>query len=341
MSQATARWPRPSWCPSLHDPRRLWVTRRLARVRGRYMLDSHVQGTRSWRPATATRSRKARSRRSGPAMGAGRCDDPARGPRGRAAWRPRLVARAEDRRAPGSATAPSGAAGPALRSMRPVHSVVVAAVGGADGDPGAADGRGGGHRVVPFGGRWCDAIDHDRAAAVIPRPGAIWRLPATIRRLSGDSTPGSAADAVEVLQEVVRRELDLLVAPLGGAVDARDQPAAVDPAEVAVDERVARLGLLRGALRQPEEPAAVVLPAVVLEVRVLRVRLGLRRRPSRCAARTAARRSAPAPGHGGRVHARSSPCREPYRGWPVPCDWSGVLPMALEGRSQCRVGCRP
>jgi hypothetical protein len=52
---------------------------------------------------------------------------------------------------------------------------------------------------------------------------------------------GSAADAVEVLQQVVRRELDLLVAPLGGAVDARDQPAAVDPAEVAVDERVARL----------------------------------------------------------------------------------------------------
>ena len=54
---------------------------------------------------------------------------------------------------------------------------------------------------------------------------------------------------VQLLQEPVRRQLDVLVAPLRGAVDARDEPAAVDLGEVAVDEGVPRLGLVVGVPR--------------------------------------------------------------------------------------------
>ena len=67
----------------------------------------------------------------------------------------------------------------------------------------------------------------------------------------------STGDLVEVLKQVVRGELDLLVAPLRGPVHAGDQSGAVDPAEVAVHERVAGLGLVvrrprsgRGATRR-------------------------------------------------------------------------------------------
>src|SRR5687767_13940659 len=67
---------------------------------------------------------------------------------------------------------------------------------------------------------------------------------------------------VEDLQQLVSGELDLLVAPLGGAVQAGDQPVAVDPAEVAEDEREPRLRLLTGALGEAEVPLAVLLPGV-------------------------------------------------------------------------------
>ena len=78
----------------------------------------------------------------------------------------------------------------------------------------------------------------------------------------------------------------------GGAVDAGDQARPVDAAEVAVDERVARLGLVRGALGQPEVPELVVLPRVLLEVGVLVGGLRLHVAPARSRARTGARRSA-------------------------------------------------
>ena len=51
--------------------------------------------------------------------------------------------------------------------------------------------------------------------------------------LPGDS-PGPGG--VESLEEVVRREFDLLVTPLGGAVVARDDAHAVHAPEVAVHE---------------------------------------------------------------------------------------------------------
>jgi hypothetical protein len=55
-------------------------------------------------------------------------------------------------------------------------------------------------------------------------------------------------------------ELDVLVAPLGGAVLAGDEPHPMDPLEVAVDEAVARLGLVAGAVGQPEVPLGVLVP---------------------------------------------------------------------------------
>ena len=65
------------------------------------------------------------------------------------------------------------------------------------------------------------------------------RASAASRRLSP-----SAREVVEALEQVVRGPLDLLVAPLGGTVETGDQPHPVHAAEVAVDERVARLRLV-------------------------------------------------------------------------------------------------
>ena len=100
--------------------------------------------------------------------------------------------------------------------------------------------------------------------------------PLTIRLRSGVVFPtappqtnrrsGDAGGLVQLLEQVVGGELDRLVPPLRGAVDAGDQPGAVHPAEVAVDERVAGLGLVVGALGQAEVPGGVLLPRVPLEV---------------------------------------------------------------------------
>jgi hypothetical protein len=73
----------------------------------------------------------------------------------------------------------------------------------------------------------------------------------------------------------VSRELDLLVAPFGGPVVARDQAGPVDATEVPVDERVPGLGLVLGTLGEPEVPFGVLLPGVRLQERVLRRRTRL------------------------------------------------------------------
>ena len=90
---------------------------------------------------------------------------------------------------------------------------------------------------------------------------------------------GLAGGLVEQLQQVVGRELDVLVPPLAGPVDAGDQAGAVHAAQVAVHERVARLGLVVGTLGEPEVPGGVLVPGVLVEVGVLRVRTGLRVAP--------------------------------------------------------------
>src|SRR3954470_20684479 len=95
---------------------------------------------------------------------------------------------------------------------------------------------------------------------------------------AGTSSVGDeAAPPVEALEQVVGRELDRLVPPLRRPVHARDQAHAVHAAEVAVDEAVAGLRLLRGALRQAEVPVGVLLPRVRCEEGVLVGRLGLHR----------------------------------------------------------------
>lgn len=63
----------------------------------------------------------------------------------------------------------------------------------------------------------------------------------------------------------MRRQFDQRVPPLRGAVDARDEAAAVHPPEVALDEGVPGLGLVVGALGQPEVPCAIVRPGGTIE----------------------------------------------------------------------------
>src|SRR5262245_66681272 len=79
----------------------------------------------------------------------------------------------------------------------------------------------------------------------------------------------SAARPVQVLEQVVSRELDHLVAPFCGAIHAGDEAGAVDASEVADDEGVAGLRLVRRTIGQPEVPARVLVPRVTLEGGVL------------------------------------------------------------------------
>src|SRR5918995_4067572 len=88
-------------------------------------------------------------------------------------------------------------------------------------------------------------------------------------------TGGSGRRPVQVLQQLVGGELDVLVAPFRSAIHTRDQPRAVNPAEVPVDERIPGLGLVGDTVGEPEVPLGVLVPGVVREERVLGVRTGL------------------------------------------------------------------
>src|SRR6266508_130490 len=74
---------------------------------------------------------------------------------------------------------------------------------------------------------------------------------------------------VEFLQQPVGGTLNLFVSPLGGSVEAGDQATSMKTAEVTVDERISRLGLIGGTIGQPKEPARVVLPGVLLQKGIL------------------------------------------------------------------------
>ncbi len=82
--------------------------------------------------------------------------------------------------------------------------------------------------------------------------------------MAGPEAPGSAdaGGAIQVLQELVGGQLDRLVPPLGGAVVAGDDAAAVDPSKVAHHECVSALRLVRGVIGQAEVPVGVVVPGV-------------------------------------------------------------------------------
>ena len=99
-------------------------------------------------------------------------------------------------------------------------------------------------------------------------PPAPPRAPVT----DGSGDPGHL---VQLLEQTVGGALDLFVPPLRRPVHARDQPRAVDAAEVAVDEGVARLGLVGGAVGERQVPGAVRRPVVALEEGVLGPRVGL------------------------------------------------------------------
>src|SRR6478735_9790962 len=70
-------------------------------------------------------------------------------------------------------------------------------------------------------------------------------------------------------------ELDLLVTPFRRAVDAGDQPRPMDPAQVAVDERVPGLGVVIRTVGEAEMPSGIVVPVMRLEELVLVLRLWL------------------------------------------------------------------
>ncbi len=127
-----------------------------------------------------------------------------------------------------------------------------------------------------------DARDEDDATSK--------RLRAWLRSQRSSLTAGpfglSAARLVEQLQQLVSRELDLLVTPLGRPVLAGDQPASMEAAKVAVDERVARLRLVGGAFGEPEVPLRVLLPGVRRVGTCSRRRPWAEPRPTRCRGRT-------------------------------------------------------
>src|SRR5689334_5881545 len=104
-----------------------------------------------------------------------------------------------------------------------------------------------------------------------------WSTPSTPPMVASGMAPppGSGPDRVEVLEQVVGSQLDLLVLPLGRPVDAGDEAGAVHPAEVAVHEGVAGLGLVGGPDGEPQVPGGVLGPRVAVQEGVLVVGPGL------------------------------------------------------------------
>jgi hypothetical protein len=79
----------------------------------------------------------------------------------------------------------------------------------------------------------------------------------------------SGASVVKNLQQVIGRTLDRLMPPLGRPVQTRNDAYAMQAAEVSVDERVLRLGVIGWPLGKPEVPSRVLLPGVGLQVSIL------------------------------------------------------------------------
>lgn len=67
------------------------------------------------------------------------------------------------------------------------------------------------------------------------------------------------------------RALDILVAPLSGSIQTRDQPASMDTAKVSIDERVPGLGLLRSSISEAEMPFGELIPGMGSQIGVLLV----------------------------------------------------------------------
>ena len=101
------------------------------------------------------------------------------------------------------------------------------------------------------------------------------RLRVLPMKLAGCLAQRSGFPAVQALQEFVGGELDVLVPPLGSPVVTGDDAHAVKTAEVAVDEGVPGLGVVPGAIGEPEMPPGVFLPRVRFQEGVLPAGAGL------------------------------------------------------------------
>ena len=141
--------------------------------------------------------------------------------------------------------------------------------------------RGGNGRAARLGSRRRAGRD----AGPLPR----LRAPALARRLAAP-VPSS----VEVLEQLVGGQFDVLVPPLRCAVDAGDQARAVDPAQIAVDERVPGLGVVWAPSVRPRCHPAYSSHEWFSRNAFCASARGCTS-PSRCPARTAARRSTSAP----------------------------------------------
>src|ERR687891_415869 len=64
-------------------------------------------------------------------------------------------------------------------------------------------------------------------------------------------------------------ELDFLVPPLRSSVLTRNQAHAMDTTEVSIDERISGLGVVFGAVGEPEMPFGIFIPGVRLQEGVL------------------------------------------------------------------------
>src|SRR5207247_3154904 len=75
----------------------------------------------------------------------------------------------------------------------------------------------------------------------------------------GSYTLGRAG-LVQILEEIVRSELDLFMTPLSGSIVAGDEPGPVHSTEVSVDKRVPALRFVARVVVETEMPLGVLVP---------------------------------------------------------------------------------
>jgi hypothetical protein len=85
----------------------------------------------------------------------------------------------------------------------------------------------------------------------------------------------STSCIVEVLQELMGRKLDVFMTPLCRPVLTSDQAHPMDAAEVSINERIPRFGLIACTISESEMPFAMFIPRMRLQEGVLVVGAGL------------------------------------------------------------------
>ena len=162
-----------------------------------------------------------------------------------------------------------------------------------------------GRRLTNAGSRPDDAalrslVVFAAGVGLMQSAGPIPDVPAELRTASwtsccGRSRSGSGGRLqprllVEVLQQVVGRDLDVLVPPLGRPVHAGDQSGAVNSAKIPVYEGVSRLRLVRSRPRSVPDATRHTPPRYAIRGRRSALRPAAAPRPSRCRERTGGHR---------------------------------------------------